>query len=232
MIYICRNFTVGCSEDFCKRLPERRAKRAERYVREKDKFLCGLSYGLFRYGMEQSYQKSYDKDWETDRWGKPYLEDCPQIAFNISHCEDCVVCGFSDRSIGVDVQDYNSMTWDVVDFLWNAEDKMHLLNDKNWKKSLCMLWCIKESYVKCIGTGMGDEAFEKGFKDLKRENIGEGHFTYYGYYFSVFDMGTHCVVICANEFIEKKHIQEVRLYHDRTGKWDFLADWAGREKKG
>jgi phosphopantetheinyl transferase len=66
-----------------------------------------------------------------------------------------------------------------------------------------MLWCIKESYVKCIGTGMGDEAFEKGFKDLKRENIGEGHFTYYGYYFSVFDMGTHCVVICANEFIEK-----------------------------
>jgi hypothetical protein len=50
---------------------------------------------------------------------------------------------------------------------------------------------------------MGDEAFEKGFKDLKRENIAEGHFTYYGYYFSVFDMGTHCVVICANEFIEK-----------------------------
>jgi len=232
MIYMCKEFSENCAEDFCKGLPEKRRRKAKSYIKESDKCLCGLSYCLFQYGMKQCYQIKYCRDWKTDRKGKPYLEEYPQIAFNISHCKACVVCGFSGCNIGIDVQDYDSMTFEIADYLWNLKDKRQLLKKTDWKKSLCILWCMKEAYVKCIGAGIGDEIFKNCFSDLIHKKFREGYLVYDGYYFSIFDLETHCMVVCANEIIKKEKIQEVRVNYDKSGEWNFLAVETGREKKG
>lgn len=60
-----------------------------------------LGRKLLAYGLMQEYGKEYKV--EQVQGGKPYLLEAPYISFNISHTRGMVVCGISEKEIGVDV---------------------------------------------------------------------------------------------------------------------------------
>ena len=81
--------------------------------------------------------------------GKPLTDN---IHFNVSHDKDIIV-GVKDKlSIGIDVMSLNRKI-EVSNF-------KNLFSQSEWqfingnKKNFLILWCIKEAYLKMIGTGL------------------------------------------------------------------------------
>ena len=81
--------------------------------------------------------------------GKPYLKDHPQFHISRSYCPLCVVYGFGESPMGVDVEvirEYNKFLADQ--FYCTSE-----LNDtspEEWTR----LWTAKEAFAKYLGTGL------------------------------------------------------------------------------
>jgi 4'-phosphopantetheinyl transferase len=105
--------------------------------------------------------------------GKPYFEqskcrsEYPNFNFNVSHQGDFVVGGCDGEYIfGVDVMkvDYRGQTSgtnkdffrDMKDCFTSYEWKV-IESHKNPLESFYTNWCLKESYIKAIGIGLGFE---------------------------------------------------------------------------
>lgn len=91
-----------------------------------------------------------------DAYGKPFIEDLPDVYFNISHTEHMVVCAISDALIGIDIQ----VTIDDVESLasrfFTEKEQEYLLSaqDVIQKERFVEIWCKKESYLKWSGKGL------------------------------------------------------------------------------
>lgn len=147
-------------------LPPGRREKAEKYYFRKDKVNCAAAYTLMRYMLMRFGGVDVSSDWEIGKNGKPYLPSCPGVHFNISHCEKAVACALNSAEIGIDIQD------DVSDIsgissLVLCERELELLRLASRPNALfSRLWSIKESYVKCLGTGISDNLRELDFSDL------------------------------------------------------------------
>jgi 4'-phosphopantetheinyl transferase len=78
--------------------------------------------------------------------GKPYIENS-NIYFNISHKNEYVICAFSDKEIGVDIEKISSFSNNLINKVFNKEE---IYFNNNYSK----LWTIKESFMKYLGTGI------------------------------------------------------------------------------
>lgn len=106
-------------------------------------------------GLAENVCKKY-RYGRTDL-GKPYLADYPQIQFNLSHCRDCVACAVDDLPVGIDVEKRfpwkenlakricHPLEWELLMKMADGTDRAACLN---------LIWSRKESYLKCIGTGI------------------------------------------------------------------------------
>lgn len=88
--------------------------------------------------------------------GKPYLEEMPDFCFNISHSGDLVVCGFSDKEIGIDIERYGRSRMEVAERFFHPDEIDRLLSlDAEARDRLFIdFWAIKESFLKYLGTGL------------------------------------------------------------------------------
>ena len=138
----------------------------------------GLS--LLRHGLKEVYNLAINdtellnniKHGEHD---KPYLDGYPDIHFNISHCDNTVVCAISDKPIGIDAECITKfkdslmkkvLTEDEVQFLKKYEEDKDIYQEMFYR-----FWTLKESYLKWDGSGFFKEPksvsfqlyFEKGY---------------------------------------------------------------------
>jgi 4'-phosphopantetheinyl transferase len=89
--------------------------------------------------------------------GKPYLADYPDLYFNLSHSGRYAVCGISDREIGVDIQEEQTVEDRLAERFFTAgeyEELRKLDNDRERKRLFFRLWTVKESYMKLNGKGL------------------------------------------------------------------------------
>eukprot|EP00116_Pleurobrachia_bachei_P007878 sb/3468140/ len=102
---------------------------------------------------------------DRDESGKPYLStpSLPSLHFNVSHAGDYAVCvcNNSGWKVGVDVMKvelrrnttletfFSHMKKQFTPFEWDT-----INGDTNSLFSFYRHWCLKESYVKTIGTGL------------------------------------------------------------------------------
>ncbi|GFS94678.1 l-aminoadipate-semialdehyde dehydrogenase-phosphopantetheinyl transferase [Nephila pilipes] len=97
--------------------------------------------------------------------GKPYLEKNEKFFFNISHHgEFCVLAAEQNSNVGIDVMKVEHRgKRSVTEFfsLMQKQFSSHEWNfimqpgpEKEQLKRFYRLWCLKESYVKAIGTGI------------------------------------------------------------------------------
>lgn len=101
----------------------------------------GIDYGSARFCVSES--------------GKPGFADIP-VFFNLSHSVNRAMCVMSDCQAGCDVEQIHSVNADIALRFYHP-DEAALLDScgtaEEREQLFFRLWTLKESFVKCIGTG-------------------------------------------------------------------------------
>ena len=107
---------------------------------------------------------------EYDELGKGYVNQESNLFYNISHSGDYVVCAFSNKNIGVDIQKIKPLKENFAKRFFNDKDNEYIMSDKNVDKDkMIRVWTAKESYSKLTGKGIsgGFNGFWEDFDEMK-----------------------------------------------------------------
>lgn len=111
-----------------------------------------LNQSLERIGAQTAVPAAYTRN----PHGKPYLCGKEGLYVNWSHSGDCVLCGLSDREIGVDLQRMEKEPGAglIRKALQPEELVLYERTEETQRKSLFYAyWTVKESFLKAKGTG-------------------------------------------------------------------------------
>lgn len=89
-----------------------------------------------------------------NKYGKLFEKSC---YFNISHCQNYVVCSLSDKVVGVDIENIIQEDINIENFnkYFTPEEQKYLQNSKTKRReAFTKLWVLKESYIKYLGHGL------------------------------------------------------------------------------
>lgn len=128
-----------------------RLKKTARYVHLKDKRLSIGAELLLKYSLNQI--GIYNPVFNHDQHGKPFLENHPQVHFNLSHSEDYVACAVSDSPVGVDIEHIHDAELDIARHYFFGSEYHYIQNSANKERAFFQFWVLKESYMKMTGLG-------------------------------------------------------------------------------
>ena len=122
-----------------------------------DRKLCATAYLMVVYALinEGLYKGLPEFGYHAD--GKPFLSNYPGIYFNLSHCQDVVVCALSGSEVGVDVEKVMDYDDELVRATCNDDEYRWVTVSPDPRiraKRFTELWTQKESVVKWRGTGL------------------------------------------------------------------------------
>ncbi len=93
--------------------------------------------------------------------GKPdFRRDCG-FHYNISHSGDYVMLAIADKPVGVDIQLMKPLARDIASRFYSSDEIDYLneiskdISSLEYMEAFYRIWCLKESYVKCSGKGLG-----------------------------------------------------------------------------
>ena len=116
---------------------------------------------------------------EYNQYGKPFLKNIPNQYYNISHTNDednlYLVLVIENEEIGIDIEIIKERKDSLIRYCTNDLEYHLIINSNNKEEEFTRLWTKKESYLKCIGTGITkdlknclnniDYSFEEEIKD-------------------------------------------------------------------
>ena len=85
--------------------------------------------------------------------GKPELAGSG-ISFNLSHSGNYAACALSDSPVGLDIQTARDCDRRLSEKYFTAPERRFIEESENKAYAFTKLWCMKESAVKHIGTGL------------------------------------------------------------------------------
>lgn len=85
---------------------------------------------------------------EISKTGKPLVKEG---YISISHSKEYATIGFFDESLGLDIEKIKPLSLDFKQLVFSKEE-LELM--KSIPQGEIVLWCLKESFSKCIGEGM------------------------------------------------------------------------------
>jgi len=152
--------------------------------------------------------------------GKPYIKD-NLIYFNISHAGDFVVCAFSKREIGIDIEQIKEINLEIAKRFFCQCEYENLLTQRTADQLdyFYSLWTLKESYIKWLGTGLSTPLDSFCFKimgdDISCLDYNRKRTPFFKQYF----IDGYKLSVCSmvNEFsdhIERISIEEMMFYDD------------------
>ncbi len=144
--------------------------------------------------------------------GKPSLKNQHNQYFNISHSGDWVICGISDTEIGVDVEFMSKAKMNVANryFTLNEVAKLNSLVDKEQDDYFFLLWTVKESYLKFLGTGLTKPLNSFNVLcDKGKILIDESLFSLSLKFTEIRIDDRHKTVVCSNQNVESLEIVEL-----------------------
>lgn len=110
-------------------------------------------------------REGYDEDlWRhveimTGSYGKPYILNCKDFFYSLSHSGEWVMCAVDDEETGADIQEIRESKMAVAKRFYSDEEYNRLLtyeSDKDRQTTeLYRMWTAKESCVKLTGRGIG-----------------------------------------------------------------------------
>jgi 4'-phosphopantetheinyl transferase len=145
-------------------------ERIDKFVFQRDAKFALAGQLLIRYLLSKAFQcKSSLFEINRTERGRPFIESKEKFDFNLSHHNHLVcIAGTFDGDIGCDTMEYrvNSTSKESVESLTNLlkgeftkNEYDFILNKTKDEKTrfahFHRLWCLKESYVKYIGYGIG-----------------------------------------------------------------------------
>ena len=180
-------------------LPDERIRRSERYRFEKDRLACLTSFLLLLYGLSDKGITEFPQILKN-RYGKPFFAES-SLHFNISHCSKAVCCAVSGNNIGADIQDTVTDFESIIGVVMSEREQNLIRSSDDPCITFTKLWSLKESYVKYLGTGLGNNMAETEFL------CGDDSFTVHGCRFTVKAFDCCQVSVCTEKedpvFIKK-----------------------------
>ena len=131
--------------------PEKR-ERILRYHRETDRHLALLAWSLAAEMLREAGAKDLSLAYTPQ--GKPYLSQHPELHFNLSHGGELAVCAVSHRAVGVDVEPLLPYDPEMAAFAFSPAERAWLAEQEDAAPAFTRLWIKKESYLKCLGSGL------------------------------------------------------------------------------
>ena len=115
-----------------------------------------LEYALREYGISLLPGKMQQMHLVFGENGKPVLNGNTGIYFNLSHSGRYVAGVFSDKEVGIDVEQIRKGQMKVAKRFFCPEEYLALQKEKPGKadRRFTELWTRKESYIKAVGKGM------------------------------------------------------------------------------
>ena len=91
--------------------------------------------------------------------GKPLYAGDESIWFNITHSGDWVGCAVAHRPIGLDIQRIRSVHPALPRRVLSPTEQEYLMHspDVDRSSTFIRLWCLKESFLKAIGSGLATQ---------------------------------------------------------------------------
>ncbi|MBS6397972.1 MAG: 4'-phosphopantetheinyl transferase superfamily protein [Clostridiales bacterium] len=144
-------------ERFWPYLSQKRLREAADRKQEKERQLFLGAEVLLNRSLEAlDMDISIPAEYERNSHGKPYLKERPTLYVNWSHSEEYVICGISDREIGIDLQ-YSQK--EVRESLLrralrpSEQELLRRADEKEQQRLFYVFWTLKESFLKALGTG-------------------------------------------------------------------------------
>lgn len=154
-----------------------------------------LAYLLLERGLALDCSKLLGETlrYGRDDYGKPFLEDHPEIQFNISHCKTCVACAIGREPVGIDVERRFPWKEALARRVCHPAEWEWVMEGQDSAARLNLIWSRKESYLKCIGTGIRS--------DMRKINVLEDPMVQ-GYGFAEVQTDAYSIVVCGREKAE------------------------------
>ena len=133
----------------------RRAK-VESYRFRKDRNLALGAGLLLQIGLAARGIGEKDAAYAFGPNGKPFLQERPEIRFNLSHSGTMAAAAFADCEVGCDIEEVTELEDDVAAmFLRSGEfENVRSITDNDARRQLLFrYWTIKESVQKATGLG-------------------------------------------------------------------------------
>jgi 4'-phosphopantetheinyl transferase len=154
--------TLDISEEnmqkLCLLIADENRQRIARFFHKQDKIRTLIGEILIRKIItEQLGIRNDEIVFAKNSYGKPYLQNCRQFYFNISHSEDFMACAIDNQPVGIDVEQVKH----IDDYRRIAERYFTESELAYITKTGCdnlgrfyEIWTAKESYIKCRGKGL------------------------------------------------------------------------------
>lgn len=140
-------------EAWYRQMPEDRQQKISRFRFEKDKRLS-LGAGILLQTGLAAFGAS-DRAIGYGCNGKPFLRGRSDLFFNLSHAGSVAVCAFSDRPVGVDVEEQRQFEEALIRRVFGEAEILQCEGSPAGANAFfTSLWTIKESLMKQLGTGM------------------------------------------------------------------------------
>ena len=114
--------------------------------------------------------------------GKPYLPDHPHCHISVSHSGDFLLCGLSHSPIGVDIELLRPRRPSLPARVLAPEELRWFCSRGERWEDFYSLWVLKESLLKCQGTGIDRPLREVLVPTLEVD----GHALWQGHHFYLF----------------------------------------------
>jgi phosphopantetheinyl transferase len=82
---------------------------------------------------------------------KPRLKESTGWHFNLSHSEDIILCGYSNNSIGIDLEVHKKRNLSELSEHWFHREEQQYLGAQPHSKQFYQLWTKKEAWIKMKG---------------------------------------------------------------------------------
>lgn len=133
-------------------LPARREKIGELKMASDRRRSLGahllLAWALKQEGIDISRER-----FGTDEKGKPVCLSRTDLKFNLSHAGCTALCAVSPAPVGCDAEKIGRVTPALARRCFSPEE-IRLFGGEQDETGLCRLWTLKESVLKCAGTGL------------------------------------------------------------------------------
>lgn len=140
-------------EEINKIISKNRLAYANRYRVQNQKFQCKIAYVLLRIGLYREYGIVELPQLGLNKYGKPLLINQENIFFNLAHCIKGVVCGISQKEIGVDIQEIVKYD-ESIGKRFMSNEEMQKVDKFDRDRYFTKIWTQKESYGKYTSQGI------------------------------------------------------------------------------
>lgn len=141
--------------------------RIDEYAFQRDVKFSLAGQLLIRYLLSKVFhQKSSSFDIQRTKLNRPFSKSTPTFDFNISHHNQLVcIAGTFNGQIGCDTMIYKKENLQISNY--NVLRKKFTLDEYDFimknPSNFYRLWCLKESYVKYLGIGVGFQLLKLNF---------------------------------------------------------------------